>query len=446
MYLKHIGITSVFILGMIILGYIILHNDTSPSGENSLVTLNDVESVSLVPADLTIPDNRFGIPDYNLMRINGTVQRNETLHTILSKYGVEPQTVLKLVQQSKGVFNVRHIKPGHIYHVYEDIDSLHTPEYFVYEETPVNYVVFKFRDSTGVYTGKQHIHYVTHTASGIIRSSLFETMEENDLDPYMADALADIFAWQIDFYHLRKEDRFKVIYTDKIVNGEAIGLGYIKAASFQSGNITYYAFRFDNGKRVSYYDQDGNSLRKAFLKAPLKYSYISSRFSRHRYHPILHRYMPHLGVDFAAPTGTPVHSVGDGVIEIARYNKWDGNYIKIRHNSVYQTEYLHLNHFAHGIHPGVHVKQGQLIGYVGSTGLATGPHLDFRYWKNGREVNPLTLKIPPSHPIKPKNMPDYTGEIKPLQAELNSISFNNGKNDNLVETRQMNQSVEVIMP
>lgn len=443
---KPIGITALFILGAIITGYILVHKDENGSSNNALVTVNDIHALTPMPVDFTMPDNRFGIPDYNLHAINGVVHRNENLNVILTRYGITPLTIYKLARRSKGVFNVHHIQPGHAYHLFESSDTLHTPEYFVYENSPVNFVVFRFGDSLKVRLGNQHIRYVTHTASGIVHSSLYETMADNDLNPDLAGALADIFAWQIDFYHIQNGDRFKIVYTVETVNGRTIGLGYILAASIISGNNSYYAFRYVNGKKVGYYDQDGNSLRKAFLKAPLKYSYISSRFSRHRYHPILHRYMPHLGVDFAAPTGTPVHSVGDGVIEVARYNKWDGNYIKIRHNSVYQTEYLHLNRFARGIHRGVAVKQGQLIGYVGSTGLATGPHLDFRYWKNGREVNPLTLKIPSAHPIKPDKMPAFITLMEPLKTELDTLPISKPGTGKFVEADHAKHPVQVISP
>jgi murein DD-endopeptidase MepM/ murein hydrolase activator NlpD len=210
-----------------------------------------------------------------------------------------------------------------------------------------------------------------------------------------------------------------------MIDGTSIGIGSIKAAYFKHNGKDYYAFAYDQNGEKGYFDLNGQSLKKAFLKAPLKYRRISSRFSYHRYHPVLHRYLPHLGVDFAAPTGTPVHAVGDGVIEVASYNRGNGRYIKIRHNNIYETEYLHLSRFARGIHRGKTVSQGQLIGYVGSTGLATGPHLDYRIWKNGREVNPLKTDLPSSDPVEKKNMDSYKQHMALLLSGLNSITFRN---------------------
>lgn len=365
----------------------------------------------------------YGLSENGIHIVSGRIKRNQNLDNLLRHYNVSPRIIYELTQQSRGVFNVRGIRAGHHYHLYLENDSLNTAKHLVYEENPVDYVIFDLTRPYNVSIGHRKITEVTKEASGLIESSLYETLDQNNIDPALAENLADVFAWQIDFYHLQKGDQFKVIYTKEMIDGNSVGIGNIQAAYFEQGGHPYYAFRFRQDKKIDYFDLNGNSLRKAFLKAPLRYKYISSRFSYHRYHPVLHRYMPHLGVDFAAPRGTPIHSVGDGVIEVAKYNRYDGNYIKIRHNSEYQTEYLHMSHFAKGIHPGVHVKQGQLIGYVGSTGLATGPHLDYRIWKYGREVNPLKIDLPSSNPIDKKNKQGYYRQMGLLLSQLNGISI-----------------------
>jgi murein DD-endopeptidase MepM/ murein hydrolase activator NlpD len=221
-------------------------------------------------------------------------------------------------------------------------------------------------------------------------------MMSKKYNPVLANELSEIYAWSIDFFGLQPADSFSVIYDELYVDSVSIGLGRIHAAYFRSSGTDFYAIPFVQDSVESYYDLEGNSLRKAFLKAPLRFSRISSRYSHSRVHPVLKIRRPHHGVDYAAPTGTPVQAIGDGkIIEAKRgYNNGGGNYIKIRHNSIYTTAYLHLSGFAPGIATGTYVRQGDVIGYVGSTGLATGPHLDFRFYKNGSPVDPLKVEAP----------------------------------------------------
>ena len=436
MNFKKIALITLILLSLLVISVFCL----IPKRE-ALLSGHSAESIS-VPKDTIAHkvssriDNtdRFGLNSNGIRITSGTIKKRQNLGALLRTYGLSSQTIYKIVQQAKGIFNVRSIRSGHSYHFYLEQDSNQVAKYFVYEENPVDYVVFALTSPFHVNIGHRKIKTLTATASGLIESSLYETLNENHIDPALAEELSDVFAWQIDFYHLQKGDQFKILYTKEIVDGHYIGNGVIKAAYFKQAGRAYYAFRFSQGEKIDYFDLNGQSLRKAFLKVPLKYSYISSRFSYHRYHPVLHRYMPHLGVDFAAPPGTPVHAVGDGVIEVARYNHYDGNYIKIRHNSEYQTEYLHLSHFARGIRHGKAVKQGQLIGYVGSTGLATGPHLDYRIWKNGREVNPLKIDLPSSDPIQNQYKQAYYEHLGLLLSQLNNISIHqNIKNHIAVE-------------
>jgi murein DD-endopeptidase MepM/ murein hydrolase activator NlpD len=306
-------------------------------------------------------------------------------------------------EASRGIFSLRSIKVGNTYNIYLNKDSLNTPKYFVYEEDMINYVVFEFGDSIKVTKGEKEKYVELKVAESGIVNSLYETLDKKNLSVDLAIKLSDIYAWQIDFFRIQPSDSFKVYYENIYVDSQYVGTGKILAARFFHRGTEFNAFYFEDEKEAGYYDEEGNSLRKAFLKAPLKFSRISSRYSPRRLHPILGRVKAHLGTDYAAPIGTPIMSVGDGVVIAAGYTRGNGNYVKIKHNSVYTTQYLHMSRFAKGIRKGVYVKQGQVIGYVGKTGLATGPHVCFRFWKNGRQVDPFREKIPPSKGISEEN-------------------------------------------
>jgi murein DD-endopeptidase MepM/ murein hydrolase activator NlpD len=260
-------------------------------------------------------------------------------------------------------------------------------------------------------------------ASGVIASSLWNTMLDNNLDPMLAFELSEIYAWTIDFFGLQAGDRFSVEFDEHFVDTTYIGLGRIHGALFHHANHDFYAIPFLQDSVESFYDQEGNSLRKAFLKAPLRYSRISSRYSHSRLHPILKIRRPHLGVDYAAPVGTPVLAIGDGKIIKTGYSKGNGNMVKIQHNSVYATAYLHLSRYGEGVKTGAYVRQGDIIGYVGSTGLSTGPHLDFRFYKNGYPVDPLKVEAPPVEPVKQANLAAYDSIRTLTIRSLDRISF-----------------------
>jgi murein DD-endopeptidase MepM/ murein hydrolase activator NlpD len=276
-------------------------------------------------------------------------------------------------------------------------------------------------DKSNVFYGKKKIVNTRKTCKGIIKSSLWNTMLENDLNPILANRLADIYAWSIDFFDLKKDDSFKVIYNERSVDSISIGIDEIFVACFTHKGDDYYAFEFMQDSIYSYYDRYGNSLRKQFLKAPLKFFRISSKFSRRRYHPILKIYRPHSGVDYAAPRGTPIYAIGEGVISRKGRTKGAGNYLRIKHNGIYSSGYNHISRYAKGIRKGNKVNQGDVIAYVGSTGYATGPHLDFRFYKNGRAVNPLKVKSPPVKPIKEKKLEEFEKEKLKDMKELKNI-------------------------
>jgi len=362
---------------------------------------------------------KYGLPieDYEIE--NQKVKRRQSLSTILDKYGISPQKVNEISYKAKDVFNVRKIRAGKSYSVLFSKDSLRTPEYFIYEESKLEYIVFDLQDEISVTKGEKEVEYKIRTVKGTIESSVWNSLVENDADPLLAINISEIYAWTIDFFGITKGDSFKIMYKQGFVEGKALRAFDVKAAVLVHQGKEYYAYKYNQDGKDSYFDEEGNNLQKAFLKAPLKYSRISSRFSNRRYHPVLKKYRAHHGIDYAAPTGTPVFSIGDGRITKKAYQRGGGGrYLKIKHNGVYSTCYMHLSRYAKGMRPGVSVKQGQIIGYVGMTGVATGPHLDFRVYKYGSAINPLRMKSPSKSPIKKVNKANYLSVKNQLEERL----------------------------
>lgn len=375
-------------------------------------------------AEVEIPEPclKFGLPVDSFHVEEGRIKPNQNLSDILTKYDVGMGRIDRLAKKSKDTFDVRKMKSGNRYYAFQSLDSLKKIEYLIYERSAIEYVVFELNDSLKTSLGEKKIVSELKSAKGVINSSLWNTMSENNLNPVLALELSDIYAWTIDFFGIQKGDRFRVIYEEQYVDSHSIGIGTIHAVQFDHMGEPNYAFRFFQDKRFDYYDDKGNSLRKAFLKAPLKFSRISSQFSHSRMHPVLKIRRPHRGVDYAAPRGTPVQSIGDGNVVAKAYQRGGGGrYLKIKHNSVYTTTYMHLSGYAKGIAPGVRVKQGQIIGYVGSSGLASGPHLDFRIAKNGQLVDPLKVKAPPVQPVKKESMADYSVIKDSMMIQLEKI-------------------------
>ncbi len=371
--------------------------------------------------------NEFGFAfnDYNYVR--DTIRKGESFGGILDKAHVSPNKVFKIVKKTKKIFDIRRLKVGNPYVLLKSKDSLNKAEVFIYQPDKINYVVFNFKDSIKAYRAKKKVETVIKTASGVIKSSLSEAVDNQGLNYMIVNDLSEIYAWTIDFFMLQKNDKFKIIYEEKYVDDTIYaGMGKIKAAIFEHDNKPLYAFSFVEDKKkniVDYFDDKGKNLRRAFLKAPLKYGRISSRYNLRRYIKYYGRIKPHLGTDFAAPTNTPILATANGVVIKRAYTSGNGNYIKIRHNGTYQTQYLHMNHFKKGVYVGTYVKQGDVIGYVGMTGHASGPHVCYRLWKNGRQVNPLKQKLPTAAPLKRTERNRYFAYIKPLKQELDSIAF-----------------------
>lgn len=353
----------------------------------------------------------YGIPADSFNIIKGTIKPNRFLSDILSPYGITGPEIDLLVKSSREVFDVRKIRARHNYTILTDNDSAARLRYFIYEHEPGLSYIFSFNDSLNITPWKAVTRSAIKFASFTVESSLWEAMKKSGVNPELAISLSEIFAWTVDFFGLQKGDRFRVIYEEKYIGDDYIQPGRIYGASYISAGRSYMAIPFIQNGTESYYDSDGTSLRKEFLRAPLKFSRITSRFSGARLHPILRIVRPHHGVDYAAPVGTPVYSVGDGKITETGTESGAGKYVKIRHNSVYSTAYLHLSAFGKGIVPGKIVRQGDIIGYVGSSGLSTGPHLDFRFYKNGYPVDPLKVEAPPAEPVTEENL-DKFNKIK----------------------------------
>jgi murein DD-endopeptidase MepM/ murein hydrolase activator NlpD len=364
----------------------------------------------------------YGIPSDSFDLVSGHIKPNGFLSDILIRYGVSVQDIDMAVKNSKAVFDVRNIRSGNNYILFCDRDSIARARYLVYEHDPTTCYVFSFNDSLNITAFRKKIESKIKYATGTIETSLWDAMMSGGLHPSLAIELSDIFAWTVDFFGLQKGDSFKVIYEELFIDDRSLGTGKIYGAQFNRSGSSITAIPFIQDGRETYFDTDGNSLRKAFLKAPLQFSRISSRFSSSRMHPILRIRRPHFGVDYAAPQGTPVHSIGDGRVVFARTEKGSGRMVKIQHNSVYATAYLHLSRFGSGISAGSFVRQNDIIGYVGSSGMSTGPHLDFRFYRNGSPVDPLKVDAPPVEPISKENMEKFE-KIRTVSSSLLS-TFN----------------------
>ena len=363
----------------------------------------------------------FNVDSFKI--VGDKVKKNQFFSDLITSHGISYSTMNKMATEGKEMFDVRRLRAGRHYTVFEKKDSTEKAQIFVYEIDRVNFIVYDLRDSLKIYRDKKPIKIVTKEASGIINSSLYLSLEKQGYNPELAINLSEVYAWSIDFYHIQKGDRFKVIYDEIVVDGESLGIKRIKAGYFEHFKKPFYAIQFSQNGQSGYYDQENRGLRRQFLKAPVKFSRISSRFSMRRYHPVQKRNKPHLGTDYAAPKGTPIYATANGVITHAKYNRYNGNYVKVRHNSVYTTQYLHMSKIKRGIRPGVKVNQGDVIGFVGSTGLATGPHVCYRFWKNGRQVDPYRQKLPKSKPINKANLETYAKIKEKVIAELAKINY-----------------------
>ena len=386
------------------------------------VNFNDPESLPPPPKE---SEYLFEICIDSLNVTNATVESGQTLSSILSGYGLTPSQIHRISEACKGKFDLRNVRAGNNYNIFTTMDSIQQLQYFVYEQSATEYVTIDLRNEIPtVKTGEKPVQVERRIGEAVIESSLWNAAIEAGMSSDLTSRLSDVYQWSIDFYAIQKGDKFKVIYDERFVDGKSIGAGTIWGAWFDHDGKRFYAIRHEveeGGKVIAgYYDETGKTLQSAFLKAPLQFTRISSRFSYSRLHPVLRIRRPHLGVDYAAPTGTPVRAIGSGVVTMRQYSGGGGNTIKIRHDvSGYMSGYLHLSRYAKGLKVGSRVKQGEIIGYVGSTGVSTGPHLDFRMWKNGKAIDPLKISDVKGVDIKPQYRSGFELSKRRVLADLN---------------------------
>lgn len=385
-----VGLSLVVLVALA--AYLLLGLDLGPRTEYVAENYDE-----LLVDSVLMPPSEYGIPMSGFVLEEGTVKPGATFGELLGSHGVPMRTIQALVDLADPQFDVRRMRSGHPYAFIFADDGERQPAYFVYEADAVEYVIFGFADSLTVRTEQRPVKTVEHTIAVDVTGALYNDLARAGADPMLAISLSEVFAWTVDFQRIQKQDRFTVVYSEEEVDGKRYGRPRIIAARYSSGGRIEQAFRFTQDDGVQYFDEEGNSLRKAFLKAPLQFSRISSGFSSKRLHPVQKVMKAHLGTDYAAPYGTPILTVGDGVVEKTGHTGGNGKFVKIKHNGTYSTQYLHMRKII--AKQGARVKQGDVIGEVGSTGLATGPHVCFRFWKNGVQVDHRREDFPSAEPV-----------------------------------------------
>lgn len=388
-------------------------------------TKPDVDEPQTVPVQKEpeiVKEFGYVLNDYKVIR--DTIKEGESFGEILARNHVPYPEIYKIAQAARDTFDIRRLRAGKPYTILARKDSTEKAQVFIYKPNLEDFLIVDFTDSVKTKFGHKKVTTRTKTASGIIETSLWNAMVAQNLRYELALELSDIYAWTIDFFHLQEGDKFKVIYEERFIDDTvSVGIGKIKAAYFEHKNNPFYAFRFvtDSSKNISdYYDEKAKTLRRQFLRAPLQFSRISSRYNpRRRIKYYGNRVRPHFGTDFAAPVGTPIMATANGVVIASTYRGGNGNYVKIRHNSTYTTQYLHMKKRA--VKKGQYVKQGQVIGWVGMTGNTSGPHVCYRFWKNGKQVDPFRQKLPAAEPIKKHLKAPYLKYIAPLKDSLDAI-------------------------
>ena len=387
-----------------------------------------------VPSDLQafvepdIIEFGFNLNDYFVKR--DTIRNGDSFGAILQRNNIGYSQVHNIAEGTKDSYDIRKLQIGKPYTILCSKDSLQTPECFIYQPNSIDYVVIKFADSVVAYKESKPVTIVTKEASGTIMNSLSETMEAQELPYQLINDMADIYAWTINFFKVQKGDKFKIIYKERYIEGDmSVGLESIEAAYFQHKGEDFYAFGFKTDslqKGVTYFDDKSKSLKRAFLKAPVQFSRISSKYNLNRriaYYGYALR--PHKGTDFAAAIGTPILATSNGTVIESTQKGGNGKYVKIKHNDTYSTQYLHMR--AQNVKKGQYVKQGDIIGWIGMTGNTGGPHVCYRFWKNGEQVDPLKEKLPTAESIPDNLKEKYQQHLEPLKAQLDKIPFKEGK-------------------
>lgn len=388
--------------------------------------LKQDRNVDSVDGLIDLSQYKYGICVDSLDVTHYTIQKGDLLSSILSEMNFKGTEIEEICQKMEPLYSPSKLQIGNVYATITTQEGTQDIQYLVFEKNRTDYVVIDLcKEIITAYESSKPVTYRREYVEGTITSSLWNTLVDAGAPVTLALKLSEIFAWQIDFFDVKEGDSFRLMYDVAYIDDTTyVDITSIEGAVFTHQGRNFKAIPFEQDSVREYFDEQGNSLRKAFLKSPLDFYRISSRFSNARFHPVLKRYRAHHGVDYAAPTGTPIKSIGDGiVVEKSYQGNGAGNYLKIKHNAVYSTTYMHLSRFAKGIEKGSRVMQGDVIGYVGSTGLSTGPHLDFRVHKNNQPINPLTMEAPPSLPVRPELRDSFMLVYERVQNELDSLQY-----------------------
>lgn len=377
---------------------------------------------AIVKPEPIVVEFGFKLNDFDV--VNDTIESGDTFGSILDSQNIGSYKVHEVAEKIKDTFNVRKIRIGKPFTILRTRDAAKKIQAFIYQPDKLSYYVVDFRDSLAVKKVIRPITLKRRTIAGELDGSLSIALEQQGIDPSMATRISHIYKWSIDFFKLQKGDKFAMTFTERFVNDSIYdGVDSIEAALFEYKGKMIYAFPFAQDTvsgKIDYYDEEGKVLKNMFLKAPLKFSRISSKFSKSRFHPVQQVWKAHKGTDYAAGHGTPIMTTAAGVVEQTGFTAGNGNYVKVKHNSTYSTQYLHMSKIL--VKRGQRVAQGDIIGKVGSTGLATGPHVCYRFWKNGVQVDALRLKLPNSEPMNSKHKPRFIAQMTPLKAELDSVA------------------------
>ena len=385
----------------------------------------ETEAKKLVKKSVPEKDNSdfgFNFSDFNV--VQDTVRKGDTFGTIINKQNIGERKIHEIVSSIKDTFDVRSIRPNKAFTMLRSKDKTNKLQVFVYQPNDLMYYVFDLRDSLVVAHKKvRPVSYKRRVITGVLKGSLSETLSNAGVEANLANQITKIYSWSIDFFKLKKGDRFGIAFNERYINDTVYnGVSNIEAAFFEYKGKIMYAFPFiqnESSGKVEYYDEEGKTMKNFFLKSPIKFSRITSRFSMNRFHPVQHRWKAHKGTDYAAPRGTPIMTTASGVVEKTGYTAGNGNFVKVKHNGTYATQYLHMSKIL--VRRGQRVNQGDVIGRVGSTGLASGPHVCYRFWKNGVQVDALKLKLPTGTPMEGRNKARFMKMMEPLKRELDSI-------------------------
>ena len=391
----------------------------------SIVSCNKSEKIKVVAVkkpDPIVIEFGFKFNDYDV--VQDTIVSGDTFGSILEGQYIGDKKVHEIVEKVKDSFNVRNIRIGKHYTLLRSKDKTKKLQVFVYQPDRTNYFVVDLRDSVTAYKKQKPITIKRRTIASELNGSLSETLEKQNVEAALATEISKVYAWSIDFFKLHKGDKFAITFTERYINDSIYdGVDNLEAAFFEYKGKIIYAFPFrqdTTSSKVDYYDEEGKVLKNMFLKAPLKFINITSRFAKNRFHPVQHTWKAHKGTDYAAPTGTPIMTTASGTIAKTGYTAGNGNFVKVKHNRTYETQYLHMSKIL--VRQGQRVNQGDVIGKVGSTGLATGPHVCYRFWVNNTQVDPLRLKLPNSEPMNAKYKKRFIATMTPLKKELDSIA------------------------